>query len=194
MPKRFIATELWNEDWFLEIPMEYRLFWYYILSKCDHAGLYRANIKTFCSINDVSITAVKALSYFNDGKDRIRVVSDRVWLIEDFYVFQYGTTFNINNKVHESILNAYNQHNIKLTSIRGLIDLKETVKDKDKVKDKDIKGNGGMGEKPKGIKFDENFEKVLLSDDTWQMLGFDQKELAKNGDIKPISIIKGSIY
>jgi hypothetical protein len=122
------------------------------------------------------------------------VVSDRVWLIEDFYVFQYGTTFNINNKVHESILNAYNQHNIKLTSIRGLIDLKETVKDKDKVKDKDIKGNGGMGEKPKGIKFDENFEKVLLSDDTWQMLGFDQKELAKNGDIKPISIIKGSIY
>ena len=46
----------------------------------------------------------------------------------------------------------------------------------------------------KGISFDENFEFVNLSDGSQQKLGFDQRVLAKNGDIPPSTIIKGSIY
>jgi uncharacterized protein YdaU (DUF1376 family) len=46
----------------------------------------------------------------------------------------------------------------------------------------------------KGIKFDENFEKVFLSDGSSQLLGNEQKVLASGGDIYPSTIIKGSIY
>lgn len=188
MAKRFVATEIWDEDWFLDMPLEYKLFWFYLLSACNHAGLFRVNIKKFCGINEVKISADKALSLFNNGKERIRIVSESLWLVEDFFVFQYGTTFNPNSSVHFSIEKAYNQANIKMTSIRGLTDLKERDKDKDKVKDKYSRN----GEKIFGEKFIES-DCVLLSDGTTQKLGKIQKLLFDNDSIKPKQVFKGQI-
>lgn len=189
MAKRFTATEIWGEDWFLEMPVEYKLFWYYMLSHCDHAGLFKVNLRSFCGLNEVKLSSTKALEYFNAGKQRIRVISESVWFIEDFFVYQYGTTFNWNNRVHESIGELYKRQKIELTTIRGLIDLKDRVKDKDK--DKDI-NKGGLGEnKIMGISFENNF--CLLSDGTKQPLGVSQKLRLQNDDIKPNEIIKGHI-
>lgn len=153
MAKRFTSTEIWSEDWFLLMPMEYKLFWYYMLSKCDHAGLFKVNLRAFCGLNEVNLSAKKALEFFNCDKQRIRVISESVWLIEDFFVYQYGSTFNINNRLHFSVFELYNTQKIKLTSIRGLTDLKETVKEKDKEKDKDSKEDiiGGTGERKETI-------------------------------------------
>jgi hypothetical protein len=137
MAKRFTDTEIWGEDWFLDMPNEYKLFWYYMLSNCDHSGIYKVNMRSFCSLNEVKLTSNKVLEYFNAGKQRIRVLQDNVWLIEDFFVYQYGETFNTNNRVHESIKKVYEKYNIELTSIRGLKDHKDRVKDKDKDIDKD---------------------------------------------------------
>jgi hypothetical protein len=138
MAKRFTATEIWGEDWFLEMPKDYKLFWYYMLAECDHAGLFKVNVRSFCALNEANLTPKEAIDYFNNGKDRIRVISSSLWLIEDFFVFQYGPTFNVKNRVHESISELYKKHNIEIFSIRGLIDLKDGDKDKDKDKDKDI--------------------------------------------------------
>jgi hypothetical protein len=131
MAKRFTSTEIWSEDWFIEMPTEYKLFWYYLLSNCNHAGLFRVNLKAFCSLNDIIIEPEKVLLYFNVGKQRVRVINSNLWLIEDFFSYQYGTTFNPKNRVHLSIENEYIKVGVKLTSIRGLIDLKDRVKDKD---------------------------------------------------------------
>jgi hypothetical protein len=107
------------------------------------------------------VTPTDALSFFNAGKDRIRVVNQSVWLIEDFFVYQYGHTFNPNNKVHDSIERLYLKHGIKMTSIRGLTDLKDRVKDKDKDIDKEIK-KGGVGEnKIKGVGVDNEMNLVF---------------------------------
>jgi hypothetical protein len=134
MAKRFTSTEIWSEDWFLEMPIEYKLFWYYMLSECDHAGLFKVNLRSFCGLNEVKISSDDALKYFNSGKDRVRVVNKSVWLIEDFFVFQYGTTINLNNRLHESIEKLYTKLDLKLSSIRGVLDLIYGVKDKDKDK------------------------------------------------------------
>lgn len=200
MAKRFTSTEIWDEDWFLEMPIEYKLFWHYMLSKCDHAGIFRVNVKKFCGLNEVKLTPSKALEYFNAGKQRIRVVTENVWLIEDFFFFQYGHIFNPNNKVHASIEKVYNQYNIKMTSIRGLTDLKDRVKDKDK----DIK-KGGVGEnnfqhkhipikdrKATGVKFDESKQYVIFDDGSSQELGDGQRELVESGDLTPKGIFKGA--
>ena len=103
MAKRFTSTEIWAEDWFLDMPTEYKLFWYYMLSTCDHAGIFKVNLRSFCGLNGVKLTSAMALDYFNFDKQRLRVISENVWLVEDFFVYQYGTTFNWNNRVHESI-------------------------------------------------------------------------------------------
>lgn len=137
MPKRFHDTDIWNEDWFIAIPKDYRAFWFYIKDKCDHAGIWRPNITTFNKLYDYQVESKKALELLNNGKERIKVLENGRWLIPDFIFFQYGNHLNLNNRVHLSILKVLETNNIKLTSIRGLLDLKDTLKDKDK--DKDIK-------------------------------------------------------
>lgn len=120
MAKRFSATELWEEDWYLDMPNEYKLFWFYMLSTCNHAGFYRVNLKRFCTMNDVKISAKKAVDLFNSGKDRVRVIRDDLWFIEDFITFQYGHQLNHKNKLHKSILEILNRFNINISSIRGV--------------------------------------------------------------------------
>jgi len=144
MAKRFTSTEIWAEDWFLEMPIEYKLFWYYMLSNCNHAGFFKVNLRSFCGLNEVKLTSTLVLQYFNSGKSRIRVINSSLWLIEDFFVYQYGTTLNENNRVHNSIKKEYIKYDIDLGSIRGLIDLKEGVKDKDKDKDILIHKEGNL--------------------------------------------------
>lgn len=190
MPKRFTATEIWEEDWFLDMPYEYKLFWFYLLSNCDHAGLFKVNLRSFCGLNGVNLTSNKALEYFNNGKDRIRVINSTLWLIEDFFVYQYGSVFNMNNRVHESIFNLYQRQKIELTSIRGLTDLKDRVKDKDKDKDKD---NKVIDKKIRGKKFKEDGSSVLLENDKWQPLGLNQKSLLEIGELDPKDVYLGYI-
>jgi hypothetical protein len=134
MSKRFSETSIWEEDWFLEMPNEYKLFWQYMLSKCDHAGIFKVNLRTFRGLLEVKVTTEEALGFFNSGKQRIRIITESIWYIEDFFVFQYGTTLNINNRMHDSIVSIWKKYDIALTSIRGLKDLKDRVK----VKVKDI--------------------------------------------------------
>jgi hypothetical protein len=73
-----------------------------------------------------------------------------------------------------------------MTSIRGLKDLKDGVKDKDKDKDKDKEYKIY-----KGIKFEN--EKIYFEDGSFQELGTIQKALFEDGRIKPNDITKGLI-
>lgn len=191
MPKRFTSTEIWEEDWFLEMPNEYKLFWFYILSKCDHAGIYRVNVKKFCLSIEKKINSDKALSYFNNGKERIRILSENKWFIEDFFVFQYGEILNKNSKVHESIEHIYNQANIKMTSIRGLKGLKDRVIDKDKDKERKGGAGGKTNQDNKGISFDG--ENVILENGKKQKLGKNQLFRLSINDLTPEQICEGYI-
>jgi hypothetical protein len=136
MSKRFTETDIWNEDWFIEMPKEYKLFYFYLKDQCNHAGIWRPNLRIFEAINEVKIDLKKALQFYNEEKERIKILETGHWFLIDFFVFQYGATFNKANRVHQSIESIYNKEDIELTSIRGLKDLKDRVKEKDKEKDK----------------------------------------------------------
>jgi hypothetical protein len=158
MAKRFHETDVWSQDWFMEMPIEYRVFWFWILDKCNHAGIWKPNKKMFELVNALSVDLDEALSFFNAAKERVMVTSKGNWFLTDFFVFQYGTTFNSANRMHNSIQCLMNQDDIKLSSIRGLLEVKERIKTpqlegndtlKDKDKDKDIiliVKEGGVGE------------------------------------------------
>ncbi|MEO6305944.1 MAG: hypothetical protein ABIP51_22550 [Bacteroidia bacterium] len=190
MAKRFTATELWEEDWFLDMPNEYKLFWFYMLSNCDHAGVYKVNLRSFSSLLEVSVSSNTALTYFNNKKERIRVISEGIWLIEDFFVFQYGTTVNLNNKLHESIEKIYNKHSINIKDIRGLQDLKDRVKDKVKDKDKVVLGINNFP-KIKAIEISEGF--AIFPDGSKQLLGQSQSMRLNKNDLQPKDIQKGLV-
>jgi hypothetical protein len=173
------------------MPNEYKLFWFYMLAQCDHAGLFKVNVRSFSGLLGVSVTPSKVIEYFNTGKDRVRIVNQSLWLIEDFFAFQYGQTFNPNNKMHDSIEMLYLKANIKITSIRGLKDLKDRVKDKDKDKKK-----GGVGEnkKQQGVKFTETGDGVVFEDGTIQFLGQSQIVMKRAEQLSPRQVIKGNQY
>ena len=191
MSKRFTSTELWVEDWFCEMPMEYKLYWYYMLSKCNHAGIFKVNTRMFNNINDCNINNKTAFDFFNSDKKRIREINENVWLIEDFFYYQYGKSFNIKNRVHKSIYDVYNQYNIALTSIRGLVEVNigdnivDMCVDTDRVKDTYINTNNINNNKET-----ENFKnsnlfrqpKIPSKDQVWEFFSRNgaTKDMAKS--------------
>ncbi|HEY0088896.1 MAG TPA: hypothetical protein VGB37_08635 [Candidatus Lokiarchaeia archaeon] len=158
--KRFTETNIWDEDWWLDIPPEYKLFWFYLKDKCNHAGIWRPNSRLFEVMIGVKIDLKIALDYFNKDKLRCEILKSGHWFILDFFVFQYGETFNIANRVHKSIQDIYNQEQIVLRSIRGLKDLKDGVKDKDKDKDKYLE-KGVKGEKQTSEKSKDFIDEIV---------------------------------
>ena len=145
MSKRFRDTDIWDEDWYLDIPLEYRSFWDYVCCKCDHAGIWRPNIRRFNSDIENKIDLDTALTFLNTNKERIIELESGHWMIAEFVPFQYGKNLNLNNRVHLSVFNRLKDLEVNLGSIRGLnevklgssrpqVEVKEGVKDKDKDK------------------------------------------------------------
>ena len=120
MAKRFTDTGIWDEDWFYELSLEYKLFFFYLKDSCDHAGIWKPKTRAFMSATDVEISLEKALEYLNTGKKRVRVLPNGKWFIEDFFAFQYGSRINLNNRVHQSVLQCYQDNDISIGSVRGI--------------------------------------------------------------------------
>lgn len=168
MAKRFHDTDIWDEDWFIALPKDYRDFYLFIKDKCDHAGIYKPNIAKFNKLYDCNINTKKAIELINkDGdlknKERIIVLNNGRWFLPDFICFQYGNNLNLNNRVHASALKVLETNGVKLDSIRGLIEVKHRLKDKDKDKDKD-NSKGVIRGKEARDKFFNNIPKDLLED------------------------------
>ena len=143
MSKRFHDTDIWDEDWYLDMPLEYRSFWGYVCDKCDHAGIWRPNVRRFNADIDNKVDLDTSLTFFNTDKERIVPLESGHWMIADFVPFQYGKHLNLNNRVHLSVFNRLKDLEVNLGSIRGLnevkegssrpqVEVKEGVKDKDK--------------------------------------------------------------
>ena len=141
MAKRMISSDLFHEDWFLELKGDTKLFWIYALTNCDHGGFLKANFKAYNALNDTDLDADEVFAEINAEKPRIREITKRLWLIEDFIPFQYGPKLNPNNRVHASIINLFEKNCVSLNSIKGLnssmIELNDGIKDKEIEKEKE---------------------------------------------------------
>jgi hypothetical protein len=118
--KRFTDIKIWEDDWFFELSAEYKLFWFYLKDNCDHAGFWRPGKRAFAAVTDADVDLEKALEYFNMDKQRVRVLDNGRWFLEDFFSFQYGSRLNIKNKVYESVLREYLRNKVPLSSLRGI--------------------------------------------------------------------------
>ena len=145
MAKRFTDTEKWDHEWFMELPADMKLFWFFILDKCDNAGLWKVN-KTLANVYlGRRVDLKKALETF---KDKFIVLKKDVWFIPKFVEFQYGA-LNENVKAHKSVIDKLSKFGLINEKTKQLTNSYLTVhrtvhrtdqdkdKDKDKVKYKD---------------------------------------------------------
>ena len=174
MSKRFHETEIWNEDWFLDMDEVYRMFWFYIKDTCDHAGIWKPNVRRFNADVENKVDLSIALELFNAEKNRIVKLESGHWVLLDFVYFQYGKVLNLKNSCHLSVFNRLNKLEVSLGSLRGLIEVKEGsnrpqvevkagVKEQDK--DKDILiSNRLKAFKILVYKFNNKYPKELLDE------------------------------
>lgn len=134
MSKRFTDTGKWDDPWFTDLKSEYKLFYIYILDRCDIAGVWKLNKKMAEFCIGCSIDTDDFLKIAND---RIKVFGDK-WLIKKFIEFQYGALTD-KNKAYNSIMAAFRQFSQNKGDISpidgGKEQVKETVKEQ----------KGGMG-------------------------------------------------
>lgn len=122
MSKRFSDTNIWTNDWFISLPLNYKMFWIYLKDSCDYAGIWKPKKIMFERLNQTEINLDEFFNLVNKDKTRIRILENGKWFIENFIVFQYKAKLKENNNVHRSVIKRLNENNIDLASIRGLIE------------------------------------------------------------------------
>jgi len=135
MSKRFTSTDKWDKHWIHVLKPRHKLFWVYLLDKCDHAGIWEVNIELAEFQLGIKLDVPTLLSVF---KDQIVVINNKSkWFIPGFIDFQYGV-LKPDNRVHESVLSILSRY--KIPKVQGPCKgLNRSLKGPmDKDKDKDI--------------------------------------------------------
>ena len=109
MAKRFLDTNVFDKEWFQELEPKFKLFWFYIISKCDHAGIWNVNMRMANFVINHDYTREGVLEAF---KDKIVEIEDDKWFIVKFIKFQYGDDLNPNNRVHKSVIKILEDNKI----------------------------------------------------------------------------------
>lgn len=109
MAKRMTDSSKWNDEWFGNLPMDMKLVWLYILDMCDHAGVYKLNLKLLKFQTDCDRTEEEILNYL---KDRIYVADNNKWFIPKFITFQYKNFFTSKTPAIVSAKNLLLSHKI----------------------------------------------------------------------------------
>jgi hypothetical protein len=92
MAKRLTDSTKWNDSWFTNLPMDIKLVWIYLLDTCDHAGVYKTNIRLLKFQTGSERTEEELIEFF---KERIYITGDK-WFIPKFVTFQYKNFFTNN--------------------------------------------------------------------------------------------------
>lgn len=100
MAKRLTDSRKWDDDWFLNLDKDQKLLWIYLLDKCDHAGIFKPNMKLLNFCLDAQYTLDGIIEIFSK---RVVVAKGGKLFIPKFISFQYNY-LNPNNNLHLSII------------------------------------------------------------------------------------------
>ena len=104
-----------------------KLFWIYLLTDCDHAGIWDVDVERASFQLKVELNEDEILETFN--RKIVPFKTDK-WFVPKFIVYQYGE-LNENNRVHNSVINILNKYGL----YKGRVSPLQGVKDKDIYKD-----------------------------------------------------------
>ena len=135
MAKRFTDTGKWKKKWIRELSPEMKLFWFYLLDNCDHAGIWEVDIELAAFQIGIELDESEILNTFNR---KIVPFKPGKWFVPKFIVYQYGE-LNESNRAHNSVIKILTKYKLYKGLTRGLQDPMDMDMDMDKVKDKEGK-------------------------------------------------------
>lgn len=145
--KRLTDTFKWEHAWFRKLKPKMKCAWFYLLDKCDHAGVWSVDFETI-EFHIGEPISKEDLELFGN---RLKWISeDKIW-IPSYLTFQYGT-LKEDCKPHRAAadrlrsLSLWEEY-LKF-SFKGSMNPSVTVHNKDKDKDKDIDKNKEKDQEP----------------------------------------------
>lgn len=100
MAKRFIDTELFDDEWYMDLSKDSKIFWIYCITKCNHAGILELN-KKLCKYQ----TGIKDLqTVFKELDNRLVTLKQPYIFIPKFLFYQYPNFPNSNVKAQKSAI------------------------------------------------------------------------------------------
>lgn len=173
MAKRMFDTDIWKKRWFRVLPPDIKNVWFYLLTMCDHAGIYNVDLDIMGIFIGAEIDEGRVMKYLGD---RITVLDNgNKWFIPTFVEFQYRKLSD-KNSIHRSVIDRLKRHDLlkngiiapliqnevrsTTTPLEGVTEgVTERViegakaKDKDKDKDKVIYSSKSNNKKSKSKRF-----------------------------------------
>lgn len=116
MAKRFTASDKWEDAWFRQLSAVSKLFWLFILDRCDTAGIWKVdwNLASFCIGAPVDVHILKV---FEGRIEKLK--EDKLWIVR-FVEFQYGI-LKESSPPHKYIIKALSNHGLLQRVEEGLI-------------------------------------------------------------------------
>lgn len=138
MAKRFTDTDLWDKDWFMNLPTRLKCLVKYVRDKCDIAGFWSPNWKLASMHIGEEVTENELLSI--DSGDQFEKLPDGKILCIGFVCFQYGENLSEKSPVHKKVMSILDKNKIPyiypINRVLNTLQDKEEDKDKDKEEDK----------------------------------------------------------
>jgi hypothetical protein len=113
----FVVRELWDFEWFFRLSPKSKCFWFYILTHCDHAGVWPVNFPLAGSFIGEKLDAGKIRKELDE---HVIEIAGKYWWIPDFIGFQYknGELDKANN-AHTPALRSLQKHDLMGFFIEG---------------------------------------------------------------------------
>ena len=111
MAKRFLETTIFDKQWFRKLSPKLKLAWFYIISRCNHAGIWECDIELMSFQIGDSYTLQELLDSFGEN---IESLGDDKYYLTKFISYQYGLPLNPKVKVHSSAIKILNKYNIPI--------------------------------------------------------------------------------
>ena len=119
MAKRFHDSRKYHDPWFRKLPPTYKLLWDYILSTCNHAGIWKVDMDMAEFCIGLELNQDVALEVFNG---RVKSINSGEWFIPKFIAFQYGGQLKSGKFTFAKGSNAFKSV-LQTLEDKGLIDI-----------------------------------------------------------------------
>lgn len=145
--KRYIDTDLWQKQWYMDLSLKLKLLVRYMYDNCDCVGVFTANWRLISFLIGVDITE-DDICELNNHKVLVEKLSNGKFFIIGFVEFQYGE-LTTSCKPHIRYMEELKKHGLYERVCKGYAKGIDTLEEKEQEKEKEKEGL--LGENIKNI-------------------------------------------
>lgn len=98
--KRLTNASKWSNPRYRKLSPKIKLFWFYLLDTCDHAGFWQVDFESVQFFIGDTYSADEVIEAIGD---EVIILNESIWFIPSFIPLQYRA-LNSNNAAHKGVI------------------------------------------------------------------------------------------